>query len=816
MWKETDVYQQNSNDLENDIFYSYSNNDCNNNINFQMKLGFDPEETKKINLGEVQSELIHNEKVYTFYFNSFNHNKENDFLIHFYPLDCNIRIISQKENDANEIEFEKISNYEYNAFYAIIKKDKINSTFFKIKTLMNSVNDYNKNRTFHLIINSFEYINDTNLTIKEKEPILLNFNNTINKINLLYNLTKQEIYIHPISVSFFIKERVKFKITVSNNEDIPFEKIIYYTDRILIDPNFFSKNFSYINIYIEKIEKKDAVLIAKVIGDYSTPIYFQKNILNIGFIPSNTSYQYYYMEVFKGEEGQIILNNKKYKGILISKIIEKEEVNKCNIFNNSECYPEENERNNSLLSKDYLKYDEYSQNLTLENIQTNKCVDGCYLLITYYSIYFSDKNSNKKIIGTDFTLSSILLEENEVKSQIINIPFNENIFGVIDSSSHNIHYYSIYIPEKTKEIQLELHLFNINIYFYEGIKRFNIYKSNSLSSNYGTYIKNIADLIGGQYYTFALNNNIRESNYYFKIFQGNSDNNISIYPLDTNKANICLTKEINGFFSCFFLIDNIYKDLYNDIIIYAYGKKKVEYTAWYEGINETNAYSINIKKLNGSRTIERQNNIFLKIDKEKYIYSKYFLISIQSNYSENLTILTNFYDNLSFFPSFQIFSNQLIYLYPDENFTFSLDYSLNEQYRILINNTKGEGRICFDDNCTVNKYQSLISGKRILSFIVKNETKNINIINRLKVEAVFNIRIDYGSFTQGIEELQFNTYSKSEPKILFPVEYILKDIDYNGADINFYFDFNNSEINKDEIITFIKRFIKRKHYIYLY
>ena len=126
MWKETYDYQQNSNDLENDIFYSYSNNDCNNNINFQMKLGFDPEETKKINLGEVQSELIYNEKVYTFYFNSFNHNKENDFLIHFYPLDCNIKIISQKENDANEIEFEKISNYEYNAFYAIIKKDKIN------------------------------------------------------------------------------------------------------------------------------------------------------------------------------------------------------------------------------------------------------------------------------------------------------------------------------------------------------------------------------------------------------------------------------------------------------------------------------------------------------------------------------------------------------------------------------------------------------------------------------------------------------------------------------------------------------------------
>ena len=162
---------------------------------------------------------------------------------------------------------------------------------------MNSKNDYNKNRTFHLIINSFEYINDTNLIIKEKEPTLLNFNKTIDKINLSYNLANEKIYIHPISISFFIKERVKFEITITNNEGESSTKIVAYTDRILIDTNFITKNNnSCINIYIKKIEKnKDAVLIDKVIGDYETPIYFQKNILNIEFIPSRNSYQYYYM-----------------------------------------------------------------------------------------------------------------------------------------------------------------------------------------------------------------------------------------------------------------------------------------------------------------------------------------------------------------------------------------------------------------------------------------------------------------------------------------------------------------------------------------
>ena len=32
-------------------------------------------------------------------------------------------------------------------------------------------------------------------------------------------------------------------------------------------------------------------MMAKVIGDYSTPVYFQRNILNIEFIPSDILYQ---------------------------------------------------------------------------------------------------------------------------------------------------------------------------------------------------------------------------------------------------------------------------------------------------------------------------------------------------------------------------------------------------------------------------------------------------------------------------------------------------------------------------------------------
>ena len=611
IWKEEIDYQENSNVFENDIIhsYSYSTNDYSSSVNFKMKscACFDTEEIRGIIPGEVLNEKIYNEKLFIYKFNSFNYNKENDLLIQFYPLDCHIKIIIESENDENDTQIEKISNFEYDAFYKIIKKENINSTYFKVKTLTNSVNGYNKNRKFHLIINSFEYVNNTNLIIKEKEPTFIYFNNTIDRINLIYNLINNKKDNFPISISFFIKERVKFEITVSNNESESFNRIVSYTDRILIDTNFFP-----IKIHIKKLEEdKDAVMIAKVIKDFSTPIYFQKNILNIGFIPSSTSYQYYYMEIFKGEEGGIILNNKKYKGILISKLIEKGEAKDCDIFYSSGCYPKEDEKNISLLDDDYLKYDEYSQNLTITNNQTDKCEDGCYLLITYYSIYFGDEKHNKKIIGTEFTLLSILLEEeNEIKSQIVNIPFNEHIYGLIDSSSHNIHYYSIFIPEKTNNIKVDFPLSHISIYIYEGIERFNIYKSKYfIKSDYSIH-ENKIKLIGGQYYTFGVTIEDRDSYfYYFKICLANSTNGILIYPLDSNKGNRCDPTEKDGIYSCYFFIDNIYKDLYNDLILYALANENINYTVWFEENNERTYYSIDLDNLRGKKN-KSENNTF--------------------------------------------------------------------------------------------------------------------------------------------------------------------------------------------------------------
>ena len=55
----------------------------------------------------------------------------------------------------------------------------------------------------------------------------------------------------------------------------------------------------------------------------NTVCLLEKDALNLGFLTTKSIYQYYYAEVFKGEEGELILHNKRFYGELYGRIIKK-------------------------------------------------------------------------------------------------------------------------------------------------------------------------------------------------------------------------------------------------------------------------------------------------------------------------------------------------------------------------------------------------------------------------------------------------------------------------------------------------------------
>ena len=448
----------------------------------------------------------------------------------------------------------------------------------------------------------------------------------------------------------------------------------------------------------------------------------------------------------------------------------------------------------------------------------------------------------ENINGAEYTLLARIWDADEFKTQLINIPLNEYVFGVIEPSfySINAHYYTVFIPEDNN-ITIEFRGRNIDALIKKGILQINCLKKpyNSILLTKSTKLEEIEDeklvinfnknelnlkSFKNQYVSFAFttkkndNSNTLINYYYFRIIQQNSTNNNTIYPLDTNKVNLCQTSKIDQNYACYFILKNDYKELYYNFYIYAYGLEEVNnYNAW--PINQIDHYSFDINNIT-----KQYNNKIKTNDKGGYfelyfnenVNFNYILLEIHSNYEEILEVLFNFGGEFTS-PSLNIYSYQSFYLNTNENKTFNFDYSSTNHYSVLINNIFGEGYLCLNQNCDITDKKIFISGYFFLSFPISEEIKSIyfysekNLFFNLKIKNIMAKEemeeIDYG---YNYKNIKLNNNSFSNP-------YYLKDIYEKGVDINFFFDFkNNTNIThkidifgfafNDEWINFIDNF----------
>ena len=751
---------------------------------------------RTINVGGVQEEILYNKKIYIFNFGE-SSDYSNDILVHFYSIDCPIEIYVKDEN----IKVENIDNYEYDAYYTIIEKEKLNSTKFEIRPIIHSYKDYNKNKEYHLIINSVLKQKDTTnkdfdnseLLLKEKIPTFLYFNNNLNTIKLVFEI-KEKIE-KAMCFSFFIKERVKFNVKVNKyqeSEEIIKNKKIGYIDNIIITP----EELNYISVYPHTIsflinkdngDKKIATMNIRVVSNYLSPSYIYKNLFYLGFMPNNVQKQFFYIEVFKNEEGEIVLNNKRCNGTLISKIINKNEVNNNNI-------PQKFPNYFSSIDGIMLTYDEYSQKLIFNGNDTDTCEEGCYIFIEY----ISEPLHIQTIQGTEFSLLCRIWDAEEYIPQIINIPLNEYIYGSYENHTI-IHHYTIFIPNDA-EVIFELHGNNIEGYIKKGIIKINIKKSDTKKlteeDNFDTEkliisLNNIdlgIDNYENKYISFAFSkesNLIKYSNYYFRVLQKNTNKDCQIYPLDTNKANYCNPSKLKGKNVCFFLLKNDYNDLSTNYAIYGHSIDEVEYTLW--NLTQNDYYSINITdilKNNSSGVVE--NNIFTS--------NNSLLIEISSKDINTITIYCDYLGNVKS-PSLNIYSFQLFYFYFNETKIFNFNYSLMNEYNININPVKGKGKMCFNQECDTysNQNDIIISDKNYHSFIVTKNSEKENFYLYTEENLFFRMKINYKNENNIIQEIQLGKSEKTNIDFhSFPIMFYIKDYNSEGVDINFKINFEEN------------------------
>ena len=347
------------------------------------------------------------------------------------------------------------------------------------------------------------YINDNEETVFYLSP---SENNDI--FHIFYKIKK-------ISTNNFVSLHFKFKetsflidITYSKKENNPIKKYINESSFIYLDSEFLlcdNNNIDdngYLSINIKNEKSVNIHMYLKIIEDESVSL-LEENALNFGFITSNTTYQYYYTEVLDEEEGELMLHNKRQYGILHAKIIPKNDTNdKYNISK----YPKGNE------PQEGLEYDQHYLQLKFNYKNTLNCSNGCYLLITYELIKSKEEFP---FVGYEFTILSRIWNYTDYISTIIDIPLNEYIISCFDTGASREHYYSIYIPNVTEEIIIQLEGDYFEAFYEEGRKKINTLKVGTKKLDKKDY-QNVTTLnandlnLKGRYLSFAF----RPKNYY--------------------------------------------------------------------------------------------------------------------------------------------------------------------------------------------------------------------------------------------------------------------------------------------------------------
>ena len=521
----------------------------------------------------------------------------------------------------------------------------------------------------------------------------------------------------------------------------------------------------------------NSVLIFRLFESNSISI-LQKNNLNIGFTISNEVKQYYYLEIFKDEEGEIMLHDKRFYGELYGVIKPKSNIKP---YNETKEYIKE-------ASSNKLKYDNHTLKLSFKLNETKQCEEGCYLLITYTH----DNFDFNQIIGSEFTLLVRIWDKEDIGSQIINIPFNEYIFGEFEEHSINHHYYSLSIPKNTEKIIIQFEGNYIDgfissekkikntLRIYDNTKDLNITKNKMIIICDEAIINelNIKDSIS---FAFRPKNyfSLYFSFYYIRILLKEKYKNIT-YFIDSNLGNICIPEKGEkgkGYF-CKCRLKNNYKELSLDNYITA--------------SNEIDIFEFDNQGIINNESINREGNL-IKINNKFNETVPYIDFIFIFNNSKIVNILTTFCKNKSAINP-QIYSSEMFYLKKKMYFIFNLI----RRFSLMSSVIDGDGEIGHLNNT----FQANINfQEKPLIFFINKEIKNISFIpnkanENTEKELLFFIKLNYIIQRNEVKEI-------NQGKTLIEILRV--------KDLPTYYYLKCEEVNIKEEIIFNFRIINSKN-----
>ena len=637
-----------------------------------------------------------------------------------------------------------------------------------------------------LIINSYYIERETELEMNNKEENFLYLNNSIHTLNISYHI--KDISNNSFVSLYFKLKETPFLIDISyinsNNETNSLTKNINESTYIFLNRDFLRCNNDNDNenvngnlsIIINNLDYSNTYMYLKIIEEETVSL-LEKNALNFGFITSKTTYQYYFTEVLDGEEGALMLHNKRNYGILHAKILNK--TNISDIHNISE-YPIGNN------STDELEYDPNYLQLKFNYKNTTYCTNGCYLLITYEQIKSEEEFP---LVGYEFTILSRTWSRSDYISSIIDIPFNEYIISCFGKGASRDHYYSIYIPNDADSIMIQIEGDYFDAFYDKGRKKINTLEEDvfslgikasqniiSLNSSYTEYLKSQDGFLSlafrpQNYFSSII------SSYYFRVLYKKAKE-IKYLPMDSNLGNLCIPEKDNtsanvGYYYCYLILKNNYNESNLNFSVSSTSHNE------YVRINITGVFNNNVS--------------FGGLNYFNYVYDKnksnidYFLIKFKFQNDQIKNIIISFCDRVNEqYP--HIYSAQMFYL---NNFTKI--YKLN-----LKNSFLGDYQYISGDSGIPGDIYSYKNFQRKLITFHLNRKMVIN-ITTVTNEFVYYFQFAHNLLRNEIRELeQGKPLVEFTNKNYFPIYYYYKIVNktYINANINYKINDHNESFIK--------------------
>ena len=274
----------------------------------------------QINVNKIQKFSINYVSDSIFKFSS--ETIHNDLIVNMHSINCKIKINIENSNTNDN----NINQMNDDLFSFRLNPEEINNVKIRVNPLLNSaderiIKNY-ENKTCPLIITNMEENGNTIIELNNISNLFFDENNS--EYTFSYKINNISLD-SPIALSLTFNQKSQFEININGtNIDFIKNETVFNSTYIFFDKENFQEVNEF-NINIKQInEIKPIFMNIKMIKKNFTSILEQNN-LNYGFITSQIDYQYYYMEVFKDQEGEIMLHNKIANGILIAEIKTKNE-----------------------------------------------------------------------------------------------------------------------------------------------------------------------------------------------------------------------------------------------------------------------------------------------------------------------------------------------------------------------------------------------------------------------------------------------------------------------------------------------------------